>query len=61
MINWLSPYNYAFSLSFIIMGLIIPITGIPSSAAFILRLMLIFLGIYVLIGTFRRGKLTSVS
>jgi len=54
--NWLNPYNYIFAGSFIFMGFLIPLTGLPQSIAIIFRLTLIFLGLYLLIGTFRRGR-----
>ncbi len=38
------------------MGLLIPLRGLPEAVAIMFRLTLIFLGAYLLVGTFRRGK-----
>ncbi|MCZ6648491.1 MAG: hypothetical protein ACE1ZC_03720 [Nitrososphaerales archaeon] len=54
--NWLNPYNYIFAGSFIVMGLLIPLRGLPEAVAIMFRLTLIFLGAYLLVGTFRRAK-----
>ena len=54
--NWLTPYNYAFALSFVLLGLLIPLRDIPELVALLLRLALVLLGIYLIVGTFLRQK-----
>tara|TARA_B100000749_G_scaffold276111_1_gene262791 strand:+ start:2261 stop:2449 length:189 start_codon:yes stop_codon:yes gene_type:complete len=56
--NWLDPFNFTFALSFLLTGLIFPFPALDSENLLVqaLRLGLILLGLYLLLGIFKRRK-----
>jgi len=55
--NWLDPYNFIFSITFILTGIIFPFPKIQSYEYlfYIMRIGMLVLGTYLLIGTLRRS------